>query len=207
VYRLLGKLEIREEDWDRAHEHLKAALDFYSGHEERVLLATAHNAMGDFYLAQPGVVHRQRALDHYLKALDSARASTPPNTYYECASLLNIARARVSTGTPDAEANDGWTGHAISEAEQRFKALVERVKQIGQTRRYRNHLARLAVVEAQYASVKGDAVSAQSAAMTALHLANNFSPLLLAEVRRALERLGLPHELLAVPPSVADDMR
>jgi len=39
-----------------------------------------------------------------------------------------------------------------------------------------------------------------------LHLANNFSPLLLAEVRSALERLSLPHDLLAVPPAVGDDL-
>ena len=206
VYRLLGKLEMREEDWDRAHEHLKAALDFYSGHEERVLLATAHNALGDFYLAQRGVAHRQRALDHYLKALDSARASKPPNTYYECASLLNIARARVSTGAPEAEANDRWTGQALSEAGRRFEDLVEEVKQIGQTHRYRNHLARLAVVEAQYALVEGDALRAHSAATTALHLANNFSPLLLAEVQKALATRGLPHDLLGARPERQTDL-
>jgi tetratricopeptide (TPR) repeat protein len=204
VYRLLGKLEMREQDWDAAHQQLQAALEFYSGHEERVLLGTAHNAIGDFYLAQPGVAHRQRALDHYLKALDAARAGRPPNTYYECASLLNICRARVRTGVP--EANDRRPGRLLSEAEWHFEDLVEEVKQVGQTHRYRNHLARLAVVEAEFAVIKGDTARAQGAAATALHLANNFSPRLLAEVRSALERLGLPHDLLAVPPAVGDDI-
>jgi hypothetical protein len=195
---------MREQAWDAAHQQLQAALEFYSGHEERVLLGTAHNAIGDFYLAQPGVAHRQRALDHYLKALDAARASRPPNTYYECASLLNICRARVRTGVP--EANDRRPGRLLSEAEWHFEDLVEEVKQVGQTHRYRNHLARLAVVEAEFAVIKGDTARAQGAAATALHLANNFSPLLLAEVRSALERLSLPHDLLAVPPAVGDDL-
>jgi tetratricopeptide (TPR) repeat protein len=204
VYRLLGKLEMREQAWDAALEHLQAALEFYSRHEERVLLATAHNAMGDFYLAQPGVAHRQRALDHYLKALDAARAGRPPNSYYECASLLNICRARVRTGVP--EANDRRPGRLLSETEWHFEDLVDEVKQVGQTHHYRNHLARLAVVEAEFAVVKGDAARAQGAAATALHLANNFSPPLLEEVRKELRRLGLPHELLAVPPGIAEDL-
>jgi tetratricopeptide (TPR) repeat protein len=205
VHRLLGRLEMREKAWARAHEHLQAALGFYSGHSELVLLAAAHNAMGDFYLAQPGVAHRQRAVDHYLKALDSARASRPPNTYYECASLLNIARARVRTGVPDAGVPDRRGRGDTSEAEWRFDDLVEQVRQVGQTHRYRQHLSRLAVVEAEFAVIRRDAPRARAAAASALHLANNFSPLLLAEVRDALARLGLPHELLAVPPATAGD--
>jgi tetratricopeptide (TPR) repeat protein len=205
VYRLLGKLEIKEEAWDRAYEHLQAALDFYASHEERVLQATAHNAMGDFYLAQPGVAHRHRALDHYHTALHLARSSRPRNTYYECASLLNIARARVRTGVPDAGTDDRDASRGHSEAGWRFADLLEEVKQVGRTYRYRNHLARLAVVEAEFALTRGDPARARGAAGTALHLANNFSPFLLAEVRVALARLGLPDELLAVSPAIGDD--
>ncbi|HEX4621360.1 MAG TPA: hypothetical protein VH208_07320 [Myxococcaceae bacterium] len=200
VFRVLGKLEMREKAWDAAEEHLQAALDFYAAREERVLLATAHNGKGDFYLERPGIAHRERALDHYLEALGAARASKPPNTYYECASLLNICRARVRTGMP--EANDRAPGRPASEADWRFGDLLSEVKQIGETHRYRNHLARLAVVEAEFAQAAGDEARARSAAATALHLGYNFSPLLLAEVREQLMRLQLPHELLAVPPAI-----
>lgn len=203
VYRLLGKLEMREGDWERAHEHLQAMLAFYSGHEERVLMATAHNAIGDFYLAEPGFAHRHRALDHYLKALEWGRASRPPNTYYQCASLLNIARARIRSGVPDAGITDRRAVRVPSEVHWRFEHLLDEIRQVGQTHRYRNHLARLAVVEAEYALLGGDQNRANNAAATALHLGNIFSPLLLAEVRDALARLGLPNDLLALPPAIA----
>lgn len=205
VRRLLGKLEIKEGNWDRAHEHLKAAVDFYTRHDERVLLAAAHNGLGDFYLAQPGVAHRQRALDHYVKAVESTRASQPPNTYYECASLLNILRARIRTRLPDVERHDYRAGHAASERERRFEDLVEDVRQLAVTHRYRNHLARLAVVEAEYALRGGDLARAQSSAAEALHIGSNFSPFLLAEVKAALDGLGLPHEFLDVLPATGED--
>jgi tetratricopeptide (TPR) repeat protein len=205
VYRLLGKLEMKEKAWDRAHEHLQAALAFYSSHEERVLMATAHNAMGDFYLERPGVAHRHRALDHYLKALDWARTSRPPNLYYQCASMLNIARARVMTGVPDVGTADRRAMQVPSEAAWHFEALLDEIRRVGQTHGYRNHLARLAVVEAEYALILGDAARADTAAATALHLGNNFSPLLVAEVHGRLAGLGLTHELRSVPPAIAAD--
>jgi tetratricopeptide (TPR) repeat protein len=198
VYRLLGKLEMREGNWQRAHVHLGAALDFYSSHEERVLLATGHNAMGDFYLAQDAAVNRQRALDHYQRALEAARSSRPPNTYYECASLLNICRARVRTRFSQVAPSERPSA-AVSEAERDFEALMDEVKQLGQIHRYRNHLARLAVVQVEHALNQGDVARADSAATEAMHLAGNFSKLAEAEVRDALKGLGIAADLLAMP--------
>ncbi len=201
VRRQLGRLEIKEQNWDQAYEHLKAAVDFYAEHDDRVLLAAAHNGFGDFYLARSGVGHRQHALDHYAKAVKASREGTPPNTYYEAAGLLNILRARVRTGLADLETKERRAGQAPSETERPFEELVDEVRTLGQMHRYRNHLARLAVVEAEYALGGGDQPRAQSAAAEALHLAHNFSPFLLDEVRTALVRLGLPHELLDLPPT------
>lgn len=207
VHRQLGRLEVREGHWERAHAHLKAAIDFYTEHEDLVLLATAHNGMGDYYLARPGPAHRQRALDHYVRALELAGASKPPNTYYECASLLNICRARIRTREPEIEQGDIREDHAASPAERRFEDLVEEVRLLGQEHQYRNHLARLAVIEAEYFLGRGDAARARTAASEALHLGRNFSPLLLTEVRAALARLDLPTDSLEVLPDSGRSFR
>ena len=191
VHRQLGRLEVREKNWDSAHGHLRAAIDFYTEHEDLVLLATAHNGMGDYYLARFGPAHRQRALDHYVRALALAGASKPPNTYYECASLLNICRARIRTREPEIDQGDRHVGTDASPVERRFEDLVEDVRQLGQEHKYRNHLARLALVEAEYFLRKGDVTRARDAADQAEHLGRNFSPLLLDEVRIALDRLNL----------------
>jgi tetratricopeptide (TPR) repeat protein len=205
VHLLLGRLEMREGSPERARPHLEAALAFFAGQEEQVMLATAHNEMGDFHLAQGGP-HLQRALDHYSRALQAARSSRPPNSYYECAALVNICRARIRGGLPAAELATGRDGPSGSEGERGVEALIEQARELGRTHRYVNHRARLSLLEAEWALKRGDLPTAQRATGEALHLAHNFSPHLLAEVRAELHRLGLPHgltDVLAADPDLA----
>lgn len=199
---LLGKLEMSEGDLDRAGGHLQAALAFFSGQDEQVLLATAHNAMGDFYLRR-GSPYLQRAVDQYSRALLAARTSRPPNTYYECAALVNICRARIR-GLPAAELAIGRDAPSSSGRQQDVDGLIDQARELGRAHRYLNHRARLCVVEAEWAEKRGDAASARRAAGTALHLAHNFSPHLLLEVRGDLGRMNLPEGLTDVPVT-ADD--
>jgi tetratricopeptide (TPR) repeat protein len=192
---LQGRLAVREGDLELAHRHLREALRFFSGRQEQMLLATAHNAMGDLHLAQGGA-HLQRALDHYLKALLAARASRPPNTYYECAALINICRARIRAGLPAAELATRRDAPPGTEDAWDMQTLIDQARLIGRTHRYLNHRARLAVLEAEWAHQHDDEPTARRAARSALHLANNFgSPHLLAEVGDQLATLGLPHRL------------
>jgi tetratricopeptide (TPR) repeat protein len=177
VHLLLGKLELREGALDRAYPHLQAALSFFARQQERTLLATAHNLLGDYHL-QLGGPHLQRALDHYGRALSAARSCRPPNAYYECATLVNICRARIRGGLPAAE-GQGDVG-----------ALIREARELGRTHRYLNHRARLAVLEAEWLLERGDGDAARRAVDSALHLANNFSPLLLREIRAELDRAG-----------------
>jgi tetratricopeptide (TPR) repeat protein len=195
---LQGRLAMREGDLERAHRHLREALLFFSGRQEQMLLATAHNAMGDLHLAQGGT-HLQRALDHYSKALLAARASRPPNTYYECASLVNICRARIRAGLPAAELATRRDATPGTEDAWDVQTLLDRARLIGRTHRYLNHRARLAVLEAEWALQHGDEPTARHAAGSALHLANNFgSPHLLTEVGNHLASLRLPHRLIDI---------
>jgi tetratricopeptide (TPR) repeat protein len=192
VFLFMGKLAMREGDLDQAHRHLQAALDFYADRQDQMLLATAHNSMGDLHLARGGP-HLQRALDHYSRALVAARASRPPSTYYECAALVNICRARIRAGLPAAELaarRDAPTG---SEGAWDVQSLIALARDLGRTHHYFNHRARLATLEAEWALQRGDAAEARRAATSAVHLANNFgSTHLVAETRRDLHRLGLP---------------
>ena len=168
-----------------------------------MLLATAHNEMGDFHLRQGGH-HLQRALDHYSRALVAARATRPPNTYYECAALVNICRAHIRAGLPAAELVTRRDGPLRSEEIGDVQTLIAEARMLGQTHRYRQHLARLAVLEAEWALKRGDQPSAQRAAGAAIHLAHNFSPHLLNEVSVDLNRLALPHGLAGVLLADAD---
>lgn len=200
---LMGKLAMRDGDLEQAQLHLQAALDFFAGRQEQMLLATAHNAMGDLHLAQGGT-HLQRALDHYSKALLAARASRPPNTYYECAALVNLCRARIRAGLPAAELASRRDASPGSEGARDVQTLLGQARELGRTHRYLNHRARLAVLEAEWALHGGDLAASRRAAGAALHLADNFgSPHLVAEVGTELDRLGLPHRLTDI--ALADE--
>jgi tetratricopeptide (TPR) repeat protein len=204
VQLLLGELEMKEGRWQVAHEHLRRALDFFSEGEELVRLATAHNVMGDFYLESGRGRQDLQAADHYQKALQAARASRPPNSYYECAALVNLCRVRVRGNLSLAELADLPDRSVVSESGRDLDALIAEAREIGRANRYRNHLARLAVVEAELALRRGDHAGAARTAGDALHLAHNFSPQVHKEVRENLRYLGLSEELLDAP-LVADD--
>ena len=192
---VLGELAQREGDLEQAHRHLHAALDFFASRREQMLLATAHNAMGDLHLAQGGP-HLQRALHHYSRALLATRASRPPNTYYECAALVNICRARIRGGLPAAELADRQDAATGSDDARDVGTLLRQAKQLGRTHRYTNHRAWLAVLEAEWALQRRDLTAAQRAAAEAVYLANNFGGThLLNEVTSELTRLGLPSGL------------
>jgi tetratricopeptide (TPR) repeat protein len=199
VQLLLGRLETRERNWEKARGHLQWALEFFSNREEQVLLATAHNALGDHYLDSGSGQQLHRAADHYQKALAAARNSRPPSQYYECAALVNLCRARVRGGAESVEFQTR-AGVPPSESDWGIDRLMALAQEIGGVRnRYRNHLARLAVIEAELAIRREDRPGAAQAAGRALHLGHNFSPLLLGEVRDRLRRLDLPEELLDAP--------
>jgi len=189
---IMGKLAMREGDLEHAHRHLQATLDFFSSRQDQMLLATAHNSMGDLHLLRGGP-HLQRALDHYSKALLAARASRPPNTYYECAALVNICRARIRAGLPAAELAARRDAPPGSEGAWDVQTLIARARDLGRTHHYYNHRARLAILEAEWALQRGDAAAAERAAKSAVYLADNFGGShLLVEIRHELERLGLP---------------
>ena len=191
VSMLMGKLAMREGDLEHAHHHLQAALDFYADRQDQMLLAAAHNSMGDLHLARGGP-HLQRALDHYSKALLAARASRPPNTYYECAALVNICRARIRAGLPAAELAARRDAPPGSEGAWDVQTLFARARELGRTHQYFNHRARLAILEAEWALQRGETAAARRSATNAVHLANNFGGThLVAEIGRDLERLGL----------------
>jgi tetratricopeptide (TPR) repeat protein len=197
---LLGRLETRERRWEAAHGHLRAALEFFDNQEEQVLIATAHNEFGDFFLASSGGRDIQRAAHHYQKALDAARASRPQSSYYECAALVNLARVRVRGGLASAELTGIRDDLPNSESGWDVDRVIGKARAIGGEHGYRNHLARLAVVEAELALQRGDLAGASRAAGDALHVAHNFSLLVLGEVREQLRGLGgLPEELLDAP--------
>ncbi len=194
VHLLLGKLQMLEGDFERAHATLRTALEFFSAREEQVLLATAHNAMGDLYLRMgQGSLHR--ALDGYQRALRAARASRPPNTYYECAALVNICRVRVREALPGPELAGV---DPASETGQPVEKLLVSTRELGRLHGYRNHRARLAVVQADWALRRGDRDTAVRLADDAIHMAHNFSPQLLSEVHADLAGIGLPRELTVV---------
>jgi hypothetical protein len=69
---------------------------------------------------------------------------------------------------------------------------------------YRNHRARLAVLEAEWALRQGDRAVAHRAAGDAKHIAHNFSPFLLSEVMTELRKLGLPEDLIDAPAAASD---
>jgi tetratricopeptide (TPR) repeat protein len=203
VHLLLGKLEMGEGSFERAQPHLQTALDFFGGREERTLLATAHNTMGDFHLLQGGL-HLQRAIDHYARALAAARACRPSNAYYECAALVNLCRARIGAGLPAAELSSQRDGPSGSEREWDVDTVITHARELSRMHRYLNHRSRLAVLEAEWARRRGDDVAARDAARTALHAAHNFSVHLLSKVSSELSMLGLPHRLSDVPPADLD---
>jgi tetratricopeptide (TPR) repeat protein len=190
---LLGRLSIREGKLEQAHPHLQTALDFFAGRPEHGILAAVHNVMGDFYLANGGP-HRQNALDHYSLALVATRARRAPNTYYECAAMFNICRARIGA---DREASAG------SEGAHGVETLLGRACKIGHAHQYHNHLARLAVLQAEWALQNGNASAARKAAQEAVHQANAFGRHLLTEVCNYLGSLGLPHSLIDTLPDDA----
>jgi tetratricopeptide (TPR) repeat protein len=191
---LRGRLAMRERAFADAEGHLREALDFFAGRREQMFLATAHNEMGDLHLVQGGP-HLHRALDHYAKALIAARASRPPNTYYECAALVNICRARIRAGLPAAELAARHDAPSGSVAPSDIRSLLDSAEEVGRAHQYFNHLARLALLEAEWALQRGDAVTARQAAHSALSRATNFGRQLVAEVGSELQRLGLPHGL------------
>jgi len=203
VYLMLGKLEMQEGSLDGALPYLQAGLRFFSSQEEKVLLSTAHNQMGDLYLRRGGV-HLQRALDHYERALVAARASRPPNSYYECAALVNMCRVRVRGGLPSAELRARQDGPPASETEWDVDTLIGEARELGRVHHYRNHRARLAVLEAEWALRQGDRAVAHRAAGDAKHIAHNFSPFLLSEVMTELRKLGLPEDLIDAPAAASD---
>jgi tetratricopeptide (TPR) repeat protein len=185
---LLGRLSMREGDLEQAHPHVQTALDFFAGRPEQRMLAAAHNVMGDFHLANGGS-HLQNALDHYSLALLATRSRRAPNTYYECAAMYNICRARISVHRDAPAGSEGARG---------VETLLRGARELGRTHRYHNHLARLAVLQAEWALQNGDASAARNAAREALHQANAFGSHLVAEICSHLGRLGLPHSLTDV---------
>jgi tetratricopeptide (TPR) repeat protein len=204
VQLLLGKLEMRESAWPKAGRHLHAALAFFSRLEEKVLLATAYNTMGDFYLESGGGRQDLQGAECYQRALEAARSSQPSNSYYECAALVNLCRVRMRGNLAPDELTNRPDGTPSAESGWEIDALIGRAREIGREHRYRNHLARLAVIEADLALQRGDGAGASHSASRALHVAHNFSQLVLTEVRDELRRLGLPEELLDTGPGLDD---
>lgn len=202
VQLLLGELEMQEARWAAAHEHLRRGLDFFSQREEQIRLATAHNMMGDFYRERGA--QDLLAADHYQKALRAARSSRPKNSYYECAALVNLAAVRVRGNLTGPELADRREGGPVDEWGGDVDVLIAEARELGRANQYRNHRARLAVIEAELSLQRGDHAGAARAAGEALHLAHIFSPLVHREVRKRLGDLGLPEELLDAPV-VADD--
>ena len=210
VYLIQAKVHIALRSFDAAHDCGVRALRFFQTREERVQLAQAHNVMGDQNLASGGPAHVQRALAHYRSALQAALSSRPPSAYYQCAAMVNLCRARVTGHLPAAEMTyvaDRSPNAGRSEADWDVDELIAAARRIGSQHRYRNHLARLSVLEAEWALACGNRARAEHAAADALHFAGNFNRHLHRTVRNQLLALGFPPELLDAPLVLPDDSR
>ncbi len=190
VYVQLGRLHLEKGEWAEARKHLIRALEFSAIREDKILLAQAHNVMGWYHLRAGGPPHVERALDEYQRALAAARASRPSSRYYECAALVNICTARLRGGPPAVERVQRRP--SAPEVEWEIDELIEATREIGRERGYFGHLARLALLEAEWALRGDDRERAGRAADDAHHCSRNYNRYLQRTVDRRLRDLGLP---------------
>jgi len=189
VYFQLGRLHLVRGQRPEALKHLVRALDFSATREDKILLSQTHNVMGWYHLGAGGPSHAQRAMYEFGEALAAARASKPGSPYYECAALVNICTVRLRGGVGVVERAPGRPPGA--ETEWEVGDLIQAAREIGRERGYFGHLARLALLEAEWALGQGYLERASGAADDAHLFARNYNRYLQRTVDLRLVELGL----------------